>query len=87
MTRFFTMGDLTNMNRLGFLGVFFRLARFLHMDESKDGTRFIMVGDLMKLTRLSSLGDFEPLTRLYFMGDFTGLTKSMPPLAALLGRG
>lgn len=75
MTRFFTMGDLTNMTRLGFLGVFFRLARFLHMDESKDGTRFIMVGDLMKLTRLSSLGDFEPLTRLRRLNVLRHLTR------------
>jgi len=50
-------------------------------------TRLRRLNVLRHVTRLGTLGDFEPLTRLYFMGDFTGLTKSMPPLAASLGRG
>lgn len=45
VTRFLELGDFRVVTRLNILGGFPVLARFLHMDESQDVTRLVLVGD------------------------------------------
>ena len=69
------MGDYHLLTRSGFWGAFFRLARFLHMDESQDGDRFSCLGGSITMARWETLGVLHRVT------------KSMPPSATSLGRG